>query len=882
MCSRFIKFVNQFKGKVFDHTSLGKTKHVCHPEMKPGVSASPTVPKYMPLNPFMQSEAKVLVQKMVDLGVLEECNEPANSTIFIVQKSSGKWRLICDLKDFNKKIVDYVVHLPSPFELINKICTFKMFSYLDFSDAYFQIPLSEDCMKNNPIVASVSGLQYNYKYLRMAQGLKIATSWFIGILNQIYAKINEWVVNYLDDSVLGSEDNEELHFSRVVEFINITDEAGLRIALPKSVFFAKDLCFLNYSLTNGAWSLSDNQRKTINSLNSDNMTKQKRESLAAFINHFNRFHTGVSFAARKIRDPNTSPDAIKSILENIKKSLIESPALKSVNFVDPLYIYTDASKFDCAGVILQRGKNGVQLVTCFSKKFPDAVVNKPVHERELWGLQQLTLTYKYLLIGRHKKVFLNDNKIVLAAEKSKAPSLRCLFDTIKSMFSNVEFRYVSTDKNASDCFTRIDKMMNNMLADPASDDSNVEISETLKTKILKIHVNAGCCAPKRILSTFQGFGVRLKAKEVEEILAKCTICNSIENFHRPRRAAPGITIPKEATSQCCIFIDHKTVLTKDRILKIRENSSDPDYVPVSNESSCLTVFEPVSSAVWIYPVKDYSSESVKKALRVYFVINGPSKNVVADNAASFTSLKSWLKTNFDSNLHHTSVYHPSSNLSERAHREFEKTLKKYNQSSKTFNFSGWEDTLANACIAMNSLKHENWKVSPYEVFKNRIQCDVEPVKFYPVGMERKLVNEKFVEKVRNIVKSRLKTVLPVFQKGEKIKVDIPGQLVRYGIVTSTRDHWAKTSVLVKFENQRPVGVHKNNICISRNASATTAPEISPTTEELPPESPIIEEIIESSDVPSVVDDDSQDSPTPSVPVVSPSSSIASRTRSSNK
>ena len=71
MCTKFQKFVNDFKGKVFDHTTLGQTKQECSPEMKPGESSSPTIPKYMLLNPFMQSEAKVLVQKLVDLGVLE-------------------------------------------------------------------------------------------------------------------------------------------------------------------------------------------------------------------------------------------------------------------------------------------------------------------------------------------------------------------------------------------------------------------------------------------------------------------------------------------------------------------------------------------------------------------------------------------------------------------------------------------------------------------------------------------------------------------------------------------------------------------------------------------------------------------------------------------
>ena len=130
------------------------------------------------------------------------------------------------------------------------------------------------------------------------------------------------------------------------------------------------------------------------------------------------------------------------------------------------------------------------------------------------------------------------------------------------------------------------------------------------------------------------------------------------------------------------------------------------------------------------------------------------------------------------------------------------------------------------CIASNSLKHPQHKVSAYEVFKNRIQCDVQPVRFYPVGMERKLVNEKFLEKVESIVKSRLKVVLPVYKKGDRVKVDIPNELTRFGIVTSTRDHCFQSTVKIKFGNQRAIGIHKNNICVPRNSSASTAPESS--------------------------------------------------------
>ena len=36
MCDKFKKYVDDFKGKVFDSNSLGKTKQHCHPELKPG------------------------------------------------------------------------------------------------------------------------------------------------------------------------------------------------------------------------------------------------------------------------------------------------------------------------------------------------------------------------------------------------------------------------------------------------------------------------------------------------------------------------------------------------------------------------------------------------------------------------------------------------------------------------------------------------------------------------------------------------------------------------------------------------------------------------------------------------------------------------------
>ena len=907
MSKLLISYVNSFNGKVFDTSTLGKTVHECDPELKDNLRPETSPPKYMPLNEFMQSEASSLVSQMVDLGVLEKSTLPANSTIFIVQKSSGKWRLICDLRRYNDRLKDYVVHLPSPFELINKICKFSLFSYVDFPDAYFSMPMSDYSLKHNPVVASVSGMQYNFRYIRMPQGLKPATATFINMLNEIYAPIQDFVCNYLDDSVIGSEDNEEIHFKQLKRFVEITDKSGLKLSLLKSCFFTKNITFLNYTVSNNSWSISENQRNTINALNVDNLTQTKRESLAAFITHFSRFHTGVSYAARKIRDPNSTPKTVELILDNIKAKLIKASALRAANFKDELLIYTDASDLDCSGLVFQRNKaeGRYDLVTCFSRKFPAAMLKKNIYEKELWCLQQICKTYRYLFLGYHKKTFFNDNKAVVAAQNSRAPSLSCLFNYIKSTFSNVTFKHVPTNRNASDIFTRqamVTRSVNavtraslrssekstpppvtsvpvvqsptisvpivqpptvnvpviqensstsiqpenvneqqEIVASPVEESvepietsvsppleklvAKKKLDDSLKNKLMKMHVNLNCAPSKRLFTTLQSLPKFsfLTVKDLDEVLGSCELCAQVQNFVKPRKLAPGITLARENGCNDVLFIDHKTMLTKARKAIINSKTHDPDYVPNDGKSSILTVLEPVSGLTAAFPVSSYDINEVKAALRLVFQLHGPVKTIVADNAPSFTALKSWLFDNFETQLCSTSAYHPSSNLSERPHLEFEKAMSIYDENTNKYNFEEWEDKLASRVMSSNSLKHQIYKMCPYEIHKNRFLKTIEPISFHEVGMEHRIMSEKRSKKVENLLESRLKTVGPSFKRGQVIKVAFPRQPIRFGVVTSYKDVAHKSSVLVSFKKAKAIGVNKNFICVPRFKAAPSNP-----------------------------------------------------------
>ena len=858
MSKKFAKYIDEFKGNVFDCTVLGRTKQVCHPTIDPLAPAPSQASRYMPLNPFLQKEAKSLVDRMVKLGVLEVCTEVANSTIFVVQKTSGKWRLICDLKKFNERLTNYIVHLPSPYELINKICGSKLFSYCDFPDAYFQVPLSDESIKNSPIVASVSGCNTNFKFLRMAQGLRPATATFVNITNEVYSEISDDVSNYLDDSVVGTVDDEEIHFAKLRRFIEITNDAGLKLSQAKCVFFAKNITFLNYTITNGKWSLSDKQKSTINSLNADNLNIEKRESLAAFLQHFNRFTTGVSHAARKIRDQTLSDEAIKSVLEAVKTKLINSKALKSVDFKSELHIYVDASQSDVSGCIYQKTKGtGMELVTCFSKKLPKPMLAKGIYEKELFALQQLVKTYRYLLIGEHKKVFWTDNRAVLAADKSRAPSLKCLFDFIRASFGNVRFNFVPTKQNPADIFTR-QPASSDSASDCGSDFNKLSVSEQVKLvnsiaagkpkrdcvklskktmdrhrkdKILSLHVKGGCVSAGRLLTTFKSIPdfAEVSKEEIETVLNECETCQHISNHVKPRKSAPGVTLSRELSTMDSVYIDHKKIISKVRSdhMDDQNDQNDENAESFSGNKTCLTIFEPVSQMTFCYPVMGYDTSTVKACLRLFFQANGVPGSVIADNAKSFTALKPWLEKEFGCALHHTSAYHPCSNLSERCHREFERVLRKFNSDSGKFNFEDWEDAICKCVIAMNTLKHSTYGLSPYEIFKNRIIQDLEPLRFSPTPFEYQLKSNRFVKKADAVVNSKLKQRLPVFIKDSVVKVAIPEEPIRFGTITAYKDSPFNKAVKMKFPNPdhqgkflKPIAISKDFICIPANSAPT--------------------------------------------------------------
>ena len=186
-------------------------------------------------------------------------NEGFVSNVFLVPKSSGKWRLILNLKALNR----YVRQEHFKTEDIRCVKDLlKQGDYMckvDLKDAYLTIPIHQDSQK----YLKFRWRDKIYQYTALPFGLSAAPRCFTKVLKPVLAKLRATgvrMVAYLDDFIViaSNKQNAESHCRRVVDlltalgfFINqeksqqtasqqirflgfVIDSVGMTFALPQN------------------------------------------------------------------------------------------------------------------------------------------------------------------------------------------------------------------------------------------------------------------------------------------------------------------------------------------------------------------------------------------------------------------------------------------------------------------------------------------------------------------------------------------------------------------------------------------------------------------------------------------------------------------------
>ena len=186
-------------------------------------------------------ECKAL-EKLQAQGVICPSTSPRSSPIVLARNKSGQVQPCVDYQQLNKVTKDVAYPIPRTQDSLNAMAEATMFSTLDITSAYNQVPVVE---KDIPKTAFVTkyGL---YEFTKMPFGLSTAPQTYEHLMKLTLSGL-QWslCLIYLDDVIVFPHDFDE-HIDRLDKVLTHIGAAGLMWKPSRCVFFAPKVSFLGH------------------------------------------------------------------------------------------------------------------------------------------------------------------------------------------------------------------------------------------------------------------------------------------------------------------------------------------------------------------------------------------------------------------------------------------------------------------------------------------------------------------------------------------------------------------------------------------------------------------------------------------------------------
>lgn len=361
---------------------LGRTTLVTH-----SIDTSDNKPvkqRYFAVSPAVEELLYREIDRMLELGVIEESQSPWSSPVALVRKP-GKVRLCLDARKLNSVTVKDAYPLPLIDGILSRLPKARFISSLDLKDAFWQIPLEERSKEKTAFTVPGRPL---YQFVTMPFGLCNAPQTMSRLMDRVIpANLRNTVFVYLDDLLLITETFNE-HISLLHEVAFHLRKANLTINIEKSKFVLKQVKYLGHLIGHGTIRTDPDKVQAIRDYPLPKSVRQLRRFLGicGWYRRFVRNFATVSASLTDMLQKNRKfvwSEAAKSAFEELKDSLCSAPVLHNPNFSRPFSIQCDASQHGIGAVLAQTNEDGDEVpIAYMSQKLSSAQRNYTVSEQE--------------------------------------------------------------------------------------------------------------------------------------------------------------------------------------------------------------------------------------------------------------------------------------------------------------------------------------------------------------------------------------------------------------------------------------------------------------------------------------------------------------------
>lgn len=316
----------------------------------PVVHATRTVPF------AIREDLKKALNGLESEGIIEKATDGADwvHPLVIVRKRSGQLRLCVDPKDLNVHIKRHYLKLPTFESLTEEFADAKIFSTLDCTQGFLQVPLDKYSSK----ICTFSTIFGRYRFLRLPYGLASAPEVFQERMQEIFDDI-KGVKVFIDDIIIASKDEID-HIAKLKLVFERAKKFNLKFNKDKCKFGLNEVTYMGVKITANGLKPDDSKVDALKNMpRPQDVTGVQR--FLGVLTYLGRFIPNLSEKTAPLREL-IKKDRIfewgesqEKAYVKLKNILCQKPCLKFFDINKPVTISVDSSKGGMGAVLLQEG-----------------------------------------------------------------------------------------------------------------------------------------------------------------------------------------------------------------------------------------------------------------------------------------------------------------------------------------------------------------------------------------------------------------------------------------------------------------------------------------------------------------------------------------------